>query len=255
MLLALWVLLLPLSAKEELRVLMIGNSYTAQTRQAVEGFLRADSRIDLTFEAHAPGGRFLDQHAKNPKVAKLLEREWDVVVVQEQSQLPAFAMIGDAASKKRFEEGGRALLAMVRESPGDPRVLLFQTWARHGGGDKHDTLKHFDGEPEKMQDALAEGYEFLAEEAGGKATVVEVGRAFERWYAAKGYDDPRLSLHRPDGSHPSKAGAYLTGAMFYRAITGRDPAKVPFRGGLDGRDGGRVFEKALLQVAAPPGKK
>lgn len=237
-------ILLPATAAEKLSVLMIGNSYTAQTRQAVEGFLRADPSIDLSFEAHAPGGRFLDQHAKNPKVAKLLEREWDVVVIQEQSQLPAFAMIGDAASKKRFEEGGRALLARVRESPGDPRVLFFQTWARHGGGDKHDTLKHFDGKPEGMQDALAKAYEFLAGEAGGKVEIVKVGRAFERWYSEKGYAEPKFSLHQPDGSHPSRAGIFLTGAVFYRAITGRDPMGVDFSLGM------ATIEKALLEVAA-----
>lgn len=248
--LLLFLLLLPLSAKDKLRVLMIGNSYTAQTRQEVAGFLKADPEIDLEFASHAPGGNFLEQHANNPKVAELLKREWDVVVVQEQSQLPAFAMNGDAGAMKRFEQGGTDLIAMVRKSPGKPRILLFQTWARHADGDKRGTLDHFGGKPERMQDALAKGYEHLRKKAGGKIEVVEVGRAFERWYAEKGYADRKFSLHKPDGSHPSKLGAYLTGAMFYRAITGRDPAKLSGRPKL-----GDGLDEALLACAADQARR
>lgn len=239
----LWLLIaiLPLAAKERLRVLMIGNSYTDQTRQYVKGFLEADPELELEFASHTPGGAFLEQHAKNPKVAALLEKPWDVVVLQEQSQLPAFAAAGDRAAMKRFEQGGMALIGMVRKNPGKPRILLFQTWARHADGDKRHTLDRFGGKPERMQDALAKGYAHLRRKAGGKIEVVEVGRAFERWYAEKGYADPKFRLHKGDGSHPSKLGAYLTGALFYRAITGRDPAKLPERPKLDGDLGGELI--------------
>jgi hypothetical protein len=232
----LWILLvlaLPLSAAEKLRLLMIGNSYTAQTREMVTGFLTADPEIELEFAGHTPGGSFLHQHAANPKVDELLAREWDVIVLQEQSQNPAFAMLGKGEARERFQSGGRDLLAKVRAAPGRPRILMFQTWAVHRAGDRRGTIDHFDGKPEKMQDALAKGYAWLRKQAGPGAKVVEVGRAFERWYAAKGYDDPAFRLHKADGSHPSSLGAYLTGAVFYRAITGRDPAKVAFPGGLD----------------------
>ena len=228
------LLVVPALSGERLRLLMIGNSYTAQTRKAVQGMLEADPELELEFATHAPGGRFFEQHAKDPKVVKLLEREWDVVVLQEQSQLPAFAMNGDPGSRKRFEDGGMALIEMVRGAPGEPRILLFQTWARHGGDDKRGTLrKHFDGKPGKMMDALAKGYRLLAKKAGGDVEVVEVGRAFEGWYEAKGYDEKRFSLHRPDASHPSAAGALLTGAVFYRALTGRDPVETDYRGGIE----------------------
>ncbi len=227
------LLALPLSAKEKLRVLMIGNSYTAQTHQMLKGFLEADGEVDPEMVVHSPGGAFLHQHAANPKVAKLLEREWDVVVVQEQSQLPAFAMNGDEGAEKRFLEGGEALIEQVRQGPGEPRILLFQTWARHADDGKRGTLDHFGGKPERMQDALAKGYALLAKKAGRGVEVVEVGRAFERWYRDKGYEDSKLSLHRGDGSHPSRLGAYLTGAVFYRAITGKDASATGHRGDLE----------------------
>lgn len=245
----------PLCAGEKLRVLMIGNSYTAQTRQAVSGFLEADPEVDLELVAHAPGGAFLHQHADNPKVAALLEREWDVVVLQEQSQLPAFAMSGDGEARRRFEQAGLAMIRRAAGGPGAPRVLLFQTWAMHAEDDRRGTLKRFGGSPARMQDALARGYELLESKSDKKVRVVEVGRAFERWYGSEGYDDPALSLHRQDGSHPSKLGAYLTGAVFYGAITGKDPSTVEFVGGLDGLTAGRILKAALPAAAEPAAGK
>ena len=41
--------------RQELRVLMIGNSYTGQTRAEVKAFLEADPAIKLEFVTHTPG--------------------------------------------------------------------------------------------------------------------------------------------------------------------------------------------------------
>ncbi|BCX46941.1 cell division protein FtsK [Haloferula helveola] len=240
-------------APKPLRMLMIGNSYTAQTKAEVKAFLDADPEVKLELVTHNPGGRFLEQHAKDPKVAKLLEGsgKWDVIVLQEQSQLPAFAMKGDKGSLERLEGGAPVLIPKILKAQPQARVMMFETWARHSGNDKANTLRHFDGDPEKMQEALTKGYEYLvrrpdAWDYSKEVSIVPVGQAFAAWYAGDGKEEGMPSLHRPDNSHPSKAGAYLTGAMFYRAITGRDPAKVSYDGGLQ-PDG--TAEK-LLKIAA-----
>jgi len=228
---------LPLSAAESLRILMIGNSYTAQTKAEVKGFLDADKKLEVELVAHCPGGRKLIEHLSSPKVDALLQDKdgWDVVVLQEQSQLPAFAMTSGGASLESFAKGGEGLLDKVTRLQPKARVLLFETWARHPAPDKFGTLKSFGGDPLKMQAALTKGYAFLRKNAdkwdfSQSVEIVPVGRAWQAWYQQKGYKDDSVKLHSGDSSHPGPLGAYLTGAVFYQALTGRSPVELPFVG-------------------------
>ena len=70
--------------------------------------------------------------------------------------------------------------------------------------------------------------------------VAPVGRAWER-----ALRDPAMTLHDPDGSHPSPAGTYLAACVLYATLTGESPV------GLD--DGGLGLAPAsiarLQQVA------
>ena len=54
------------------------------------------------------------------------------------------------------------------------------------------------------------------------------------------------NLHQADGSHPSAAGTFLTSALLYRAITGRDPEPVNYRL-LPGESGGPADELSAIQ--------
>ena len=69
------------------KILMIGNSYTAQTWKALKALFAADDSIQVSLTVHAPGGRMLHHHAANPKVKKMLtgDKKWDVIVLQDQS--------------------------------------------------------------------------------------------------------------------------------------------------------------------------
>ena len=236
-------LCLPLSAAEKLRVLMIGNSYTAQTRTQVKGFLDADPEVDAELVAHCPGGRKLVQHLANPKVDALLrdEKGWDVVVLQEQSQVPAFAMTSGGGELKMFVEGGEGMLRKIRTLQPKARILLFETWARHGGPEGAGVLKAFGGDPRKMQKALSKGYALLRKNPGkwdfsATVTIAPVGTAWEAWYRQHGYKESSRSLHSKDGSHPGKLGAYLTGAVFYEALTGRSAVEVEYAGRVGDAD-------------------
>jgi hypothetical protein len=226
--------------EQELRVLMIGNSYTGQTRAEVKAFLDADPAIKLEFVTHTPGGRKLADHAKNPKVAELIsdKKGWNVIVLQDQSQLPAFAMAGPEgnAMLRQLDAGGPVLLERIHDQQPKTRVILFETWARYAKPDKRDTLKAFEGRPERMQDALTKGYQRILKNPGKWdhskfTTIAPVGTAWESWYAEHGYDDEKMSLHKPDRSHPGKLGAYLTGAVIYQSITGRAADKLGYDGG------------------------
>lgn len=249
------VLFLPLSAAEKLRVLMIGNSYTAQTRSEVKGFLDADPEVEVEMVVHCPGGRKLVQHVESSRVAELLEDKegWDVVVIQEQSQLPAFAMLSKGEAYDLFTQNGVELIRRVRKAQPEARILLFETWARHRDPDRAGTLKHFDGKPERMQDALTRAYAMLRSNPGEwdfskEVAIVPVGRAWQRWYERKGYDDEGTKLHSRDHSHPGKLGAYLTGAVFYESLTGRKAGELPYQGRIEDPD---LAEELREQASTP----
>lgn len=194
------------------RILFIGNSYTAGTKAGIEFFLKqADRNVELKF-IH-PGGRRLSQHANdNQTLATIAEGNWDLVVLQEQSQIPSLPKMRD-----EYLQAGVQLTQAIRKADSD--CLLFQTWGRRDG-DKQN--KQFNPDFITMQKRLSEGYVALGERT--ETPIAPVGQA----WAIVHDDSPELfrKLYVADGSHPSALGAYLTGAVFYAVITGNDPGEV-----------------------------
>ncbi|NJM36918.1 MAG: SGNH/GDSL hydrolase family protein [Akkermansiaceae bacterium] len=137
-------------------------------------------------------GWTLGRHAESEQtLQKIRERKWDIVVLQEQSTIPA---------KSRIE---RELLMYppLRKLAGEIRrqgalPILYQTWGRRD---------HF----LPMNARIRAGYREAAKDAGGIA-VVPVGDAWEKAIlAGKGSD-----LFMKDGSHPTVAGNSLTARTF-----------------------------------------
>jgi hypothetical protein len=71
------------------------------------------------------------------------------------------------------------------------------------------------------------------------AQVAKVGLAFEAAHDA----DPSLGLVADDG-HPNRAGSFLMACVFYATLTGRDPLRSRYSGGLD-----RATSRFLKQIA------
>jgi hypothetical protein len=184
------------------KVLFIGNSFT-DYNGGLDAMLNAlaprtrASRI-------APGGRTLQQHAASHEVAKALSPgEWDVVVLQEQSQIPVM----DPAS---FEAGASRLVAMVRAAKARP--MLLATWGRPDS-------------PGVTTEALEEAYYHL----GGKlsAKVIPAGTAFASSQALR----PGLVLHGSDG-HPTTEGTYLAACTAFTVLYDTSPVGNSARAGL-----------------------
>lgn len=246
------------AAQQSLRVLMIGNSYTEMTHQELRAMLAADPEIRVELTAHCPGGKTIAQHASNPKVEKLLKQngKWNAVILQEQSQLPAFAMAGpaDGPLMRQLDAGAPVMIPRIRKEQPEARIILFETWARHRDPDRQKTLEIFHGDPEAMQEALTRGYRRMISNAPDwdftkEVVYAPVGQAFASWYKAHGYDNPAIKLHRKDNSHPAKTGAFLTAAVLYEAITGKPATKVAYDGGLKGTIDGKPLAEALKQQA------
>jgi hypothetical protein len=192
-------------ADPELAVLFVGNSYSFGVPRAFSRYAASHGKKVRT--GHATyGGWTLERHSRNEATLhKIRDGRWDVVVIQEQSLIPAMPA-GERAVK--MLPPLRQLVAVVRENGAVP--VLYQTWGRRDGdkevpGDDFLAMNH----------RLREGYRAAAADAGG-LLVVPVGDAWETEVRADRGD----SLFMADGSHPSPHGDRVTAAAFYEAIYG-----------------------------------
>ncbi|MBK9383666.1 MAG: hypothetical protein IPN34_02410 [Planctomycetes bacterium] len=208
----------PAGADSPLRVLFVGNSYTYgnDVPWMVRGLAAAEKGArPLEVESIAIGGATLRNHVESGAVAeKLATGRFEVLVLQEQSQLPLL-------DRAAFHAAVRELHATAAKT--STRVVFFCTWARRD-------------HPEQRA-GLEEAYAEIAAELG--ATMAPVGRAFERHAAlAKRAGSKReqtpvagnaasapLSLYAEDGSHAAPCGSYLAAALLLEAIQGR-PARA-----------------------------
>ncbi len=185
---------------KKMRILFIGNSYiyVNDLPRMLKG-LMAVKAIDLETRRITPGGCTLEKHWKGEAARKAIaEGPWDYVVIQEQSQMPAF----NPPVTLKYA----ALLAdMVHNVGAEP--VFYLTWARKN--------------KPSMQKGLTSTY--MQAGLAGKALVAPVGIAWEKALAA----NPKLQLHAKDGSHPTQQGTYLAACTFFATILRRDPMGLP----------------------------
>jgi hypothetical protein len=213
------------SDRPGLRVLFVGNSFTYYNEMpAMLHELAAHDdggRPLFSVEYTAPNWT-LRKAAANEGLEDLLhDVRWDVVVLQEQSQLLS---LSEDWRRREVIPFVRALDRDIRVS--GARTTFFLTWAYEQGDQRNWPGDSFEG----MQARLLDGYS----EAAGllSADIVPVGLVWAQAHT----DRPSLDLWKPDGHHPSRAGSYLTACVFYRELTGRDPLNSDYTGGLDRED-------------------
>lgn len=184
----------------EVRVLFLGNSYTHTNDlpgTVVE--LAESAGVDVVAESHAPGGWWLQDHASSDDTLALLGDEWDYVVLQEQSMVPAVR----ALSRESMQP---AAIALSNRAAG-ARLVLFETWG-HRSGSAEVGLADYG----HMQAAITATYRELADTIN--AEVAPVGSA---WSDVR-EQHPEISLYHPDGSHPSANGTYLAAVVITSLI-------------------------------------
>lgn len=213
----------------ELKVLFIGNSFTAANDMplmVVALAAAAHERHVLYVHARAPGGSTLADHAADHEVAKLLSsRRWDYVVLQEQSLIPSIPSL-----RSRMIDPGAELKQMIDDN--GARTALYATWGYENGDGPGDS---FTG----MEERTEAGYQALAT-ALAPVLVVPVGRAFATAEAMR----PGLDLWYSDGMHPSVVGSYLAACVFFDSLYHRQVAGNTYTAGLP------ASTAALLQRAA-----
>jgi hypothetical protein len=183
-----------------------------------------EAGLDYEVSLETRSGAGLDYHYDN-KLA-LINRPWDVVVLQSYSTLDA-AKPGDPT---RLVHYSALLVDSLRARNPRIEVHLLATWSRADqtylpGG-------HWHGHPiEAMARRVQAGYEAARARSPQVKDVVRVGAAWTRAIHAgfadanpyDGIDGGKVDLWAPDGYHASVYGYYLEALMAFGTITGVDP--------------------------------
>ncbi|WP_159038638.1 DUF4886 domain-containing protein [Brumimicrobium mesophilum] len=193
------------------KILFIGNSYTnANNLPELITSLAQASGNSIISDAYTPGGSQLNQHATNPVVLnKIAAEDWDFVVLQEQSQLPAFPY---AQTSTLFYPNAAILADSIYANNECSLPLFYNTWGRQVGDPQWDSINTF----QKMNKRLFEAYSLAAEQAGAMLSPIGIGFSHvnQDGNAIVNFND----LYTNDGSHPTIKGSYLAACIFNNVI-------------------------------------
>ena len=212
-----------LSAQERPRVLFIGNSYTAvnDLPQMVADIAQSMGE-SLEYRSNTPGGCTFEMHCHNQSMNLICEGGWDFVVMQEQSQLPAFPM--DSVELYVFPFAQQLVDSVYAHNPcAEP--MFYMTWGRKNGDTEfgYPPMDTYEG----MDSLLYARYMQMGKE--NDASVCPVGRV---WHYLRDHN-AEIELYMSDESHPSLAGSYAAACAFYTMFFGRDPDSISHNAGLD----------------------
>ena len=215
------------------RVLFIGNSYTYVND--LPGMFTHLARVGghkVETDMAASGGWTLADHeGSSATLQKLTSRKWDVVVLQEQSQIPS---VGQMREQQMYP-AARQLVETIRFEGARP--MFFVTWARRDGWPENALPDYA-----SMQSAIDDGYLTIAAEE--HAAVAPVGEA---WLTVLQQEKPS-ALWQEDGSHPTTEGTYLAACVFYAAIFGKSPKGLGYHADLSSSEAAKLQKIASETV-------
>ena len=194
------------------RVLFLGNSYTYFNGGLPQmTALIAQSQGDtLIFDANTPGGYSLEAHWSNTQsLNKIKEGNWDLVVLQDQSQRPSFP---PEVIDHQVLPYADSLTDFIKENNLEGNAMFFMTWGKKNGDTEYCALYPelctYEGDQKRLTETYIEMSIIF------QATLSPVGIA---WKVMRD-SVPSLELYAADGSHPSLAGTYLSACIFYASI-------------------------------------
>lgn len=223
------------------RILFIGNSYTSQVKKSLMQMLAQSPHRQTTFEFATKGGAALLHHLADTKTLdRIRTGNWDVVVLQEQSQLPALPGKPGEAFQKSVDD----FSALIRKAGAEP--MLYMTWGRRDGDATNKTLFP---DYATMQKKLSTAYRKAARRNG--ISLAPVGEA---WSLVRRRDKALgTALYAEDASHPSGKGAFLVSCVFFRALFNDRPESIRYRGTLNRRER-QAINQAVSSIMLLPGR-
>jgi|GEM_PF-455000 len=236
----------PAFSQDSLAVLFIGNSHTyVNDLPAMVRDLAASGGHPMVVDRSAIGGYTLWQHRGNAAtLAKLAMRPWDVVVLQEQSQIPVIPWCRD----NLMYPAATGLDSLVRAAGG--RTLLYMTW----GWNRQDESQCYQDSCSiafrdffHMQDSVRVAFEGLGQLLD--CAVAPVGEVWRRTVLA----DPFAPLWAGDDYHPALEGSYLGACTFYHELFGESPVGLAYTAGLESTRARWLQEQTELELAVESG--
>jgi hypothetical protein len=220
------------------RIFFFGNSYTyfhGGMELMVKALLEEALNITVDAQRSTPNAAKLPRHladldgtngdtaARQALITGNIT-SWDLVVLQDQSGVPAYtysALWWDSL------EAGVELNKLIEPTGAVTMFLL--TWGRQKGVGPDDFFSDY----AKMQQYLNFGYRQYQQAANNpRSFVAPAGLAFQLIYddtiSAGGTEasSPFSDLYSGDGSHPSVQGSYLAACAIYAAYTGLSVAEL-----------------------------
>ncbi len=239
-----------ISATSVKRVLFLGNSYTsANNLPAIFGsIVRNSGKHVPSITAVTPGGISFRGHVYFPAtIAAIDAGNWDVVVLQDQSQEPAFAEI-DLLQRAEMVQSAAALCQRIRRTSPHARIIFYETWARKANYWVNNIPQLEGANATEMQARLRKWYGFVAR--ANNATVAPVGDAWE--YNYRKLHPTRL--HTNDNSHPKYSGSYLAGLVIFGKIYGNTIQSITWNGTLKANIAQQMRAIAAHTLGTAPSK-
>jgi Secretion system C-terminal sorting domain len=219
------------------RALFIGNSYTYYNNLPLLTAQIATNMSDtLVFDSNTPGGyKFSDHNADATSIAKIADgnagQRWDYVVLQEQSQLPAFP---DAQVQAQCFPFAQALNTRIKNANLATKTVFYMTWGRKNGDASNcanfPPMCTYNG----MDSLLRLRYMTMAND--NEAQVSPVGAVWRHIRT----NFSTIELYQSDLSHPSLAGSYAAACTFYTVFFQKNPELISFNGGLSATDAANI---------------
>jgi PKD domain len=211
------------------KVLFIGNSYTYTNSMPsmLQSFAAAQGDT-LIFNQSDPGGYTLEEHSTYaPTISLIFSQPWDIVVLQEQSELPSFPP--DQVDTQVYPYA-HILDSMIHANDSCTQTMFMMTWG-HADGDpancsSYPVICSYDG----MQGRLRESYMQMTQ--NNNAIVAPVGAA---WKVVRD-SFPALWLYQSDSIHPIITGSYLQTCVLYGSIFHRRASGCSYLGGVAASD-------------------
>lgn len=222
-----------------LDVLFIGNSYTGVNNLPGLFLSVAQSTGDqVTVASNTPGGTTFQQHCSNQSATMIQQGGWEYVVLQEQSQFPAFPISQVQSSCFPY---AAQLNTMIEQYNPCAETVFYMTWGRKYGD--QDNAPYFPpiGTYEGMDSLLYERYMYMTEV--NNAIVSPVGRV---WRHLRN-NHPEIELYTSDNSHPSLEGSYAAACAFYTTILRKDPTLITDYCGLT-QNVAQIIQNAVKTV-------
>lgn len=201
--------------RPKVRVLFIGNSLTyVNDLPGMVSQLAKSGNFIMEYDMYAPGGYRLVQHASDPAaLQKISGSKWDFVVLQEQSQWPAFS---DDQVRREVFPYARSLCDAVRAANPASQVVFYDTMARMNGDPGNIAVSPDMATYDGMQKRIDNSYSTMARD--NNALLAPVGQA---WNEVRTYRSS-INLYA-DETHPNLTGTYLAACVFYNVIFKKSP--------------------------------